>query len=221
MAERPILFTSALVKAIMAGGKIQTRRVVTPATSLPSSRKRWEQIDLERAKRYDVPPNPKPALVAPTDPGWALVISRVRAGDTLWVREKHWVCELRGRGLGNRHLVYDDEIVGHYPEPAEDRPWLGTARWGPRPSIHMPRWASRLSLHVTSVRPQRLTDIPHWDIRNEGSNCPVHDATVSSCSSECPELRQGFAEGWDQINGKRAAWASNPWVWVISFRVIE
>jgi hypothetical protein len=29
--------------------------------------------------------------------------------------------------------------------------------------------------------------------------------------------RKAFAALWDGINGKRAAWASNPWVWVIGF----
>jgi hypothetical protein len=26
-----------------------------------------------------------------------------------------------------------------------------------------------------------------------------------------------YAELWDVINRKRAPWASNPWVWVVSF----
>ena len=26
---------------------------------------------------------------------------------------------------------------------------------------------------------------------------------------------------WDEINGERASWASNPWVWVVSFKRIE
>jgi hypothetical protein len=32
------------------------------------------------------------------------------------------------------------------------------------------------------------------------------------------DLLSLWAAGWDQINGKRAPFASNPWVWVISFR---
>lgn len=30
--------------------------------------------------------------------------------------------------------------------------------------------------------------------------------------------RDGFACGWDEINGKRASWKTNPWVWVVVFR---
>lgn len=30
----------------------------------------------------------------------------------------------------------------------------------------------------------------------------------------------GFATLWDSINGKKAPWASNPWVWVITFKVV-
>lgn len=29
---------------------------------------------------------------------------------------------------------------------------------------------------------------------------------------------ENFARLWDGINGKRAQWASNPWVWVVEFK---
>ena len=29
--------------------------------------------------------------------------------------------------------------------------------------------------------------------------------------------REAYASLWDGINGKRAAWDSNPWIWVVSF----
>ncbi|HVZ33928.1 MAG TPA: hypothetical protein VG963_15985 [Polyangiaceae bacterium] len=32
--------------------------------------------------------------------------------------------------------------------------------------------------------------------------------------------REAFAAWWDHINGKRATWTSNPWVWAIEFRVL-
>ena len=30
-----------------------------------------------------------------------------------------------------------------------------------------------------------------------------------------------FAKAWDRINGKRATWASNPWVWALTFRRVK
>jgi hypothetical protein len=35
--------------------------------------------------------------------------------------------------------------------------------------------------------------------------------------SDLPTLHHAWAALWDSINGERAAWSSNPWVWVVTF----
>lgn len=79
-----------------------------------------------------------------------------------------------------------------------------------RPSVHMPRWASRISREITDVRVERLQDISEADARAEGI-----------ALDDCITPRAEFAELWNSINGKRAPWASNPWVWVIEFKRVE
>jgi hypothetical protein len=86
----------------------------------------------------------------------------------------------------------------------------------------MPRWASRLTLEVTGVRIERLQEISEEDARAEGApnDHSVHDvhgfhATIDNVR------RRNFAILWESINRKRTSWASNPWVWVISFRRLE
>jgi len=32
------------------------------------------------------------------------------------------------------------------------------------------------------------------------------------------DARSAFRRLWDELNGKRASWDSNPWVWVVAFR---
>lgn len=92
----------------------------------------------------------------------------------------------------------------HAPEP---RNMPAFKMW--KPSIHMPRWASRISLEVTAVRVERLQDISEADARAEGAAAPPHLS-----------YRDGYAWLWDSINGP-GAWDLNPYVWCISFRVLE
>lgn len=42
------------------------------------------------------------------------------------------------------------------------------------------------------------------------------DAVREGC--KYPRPRERFAELWDQINGRRCSWDSNPWVWAVGFR---
>jgi hypothetical protein len=97
------------------------------------------------------------------------------------------------------------------------------------PAIYMPRWASRLSLEVHDVRLERLHAITEDDARAEGV-LPFFERfpsigrdqrlTSGELASDAP-YRAAFAVGWDEINGHRALWASNPWVLVVTFKPAE
>ena len=87
-----------------------------------------------------------------------------------------------------------------------------------RPSIFMPRWACRIVLEVTSVRVEALQDITEADARAEG----VEPRTAGQDESgPIKTHRTGFVYLWQQINGERANWLSNPWVWVVSFKRVQ
>jgi len=75
----------------------------------------------------------------------------------------------------------------------------------------MPRWASRITLEVTDVRVQRVQEISEEDANAEGMvGSPLHGKFW---------YRENFAGLWDTINAKRGhPWASNPWVWAITFQ---
>ena len=126
-------------------------------------------------------------------------------GDRLWVRET-WA-----RLTGNGHrFVYradgEDPRTGwDEVEPAQ-RPRM---TW--TPSIHMPRVASRITLEVTDVRVERLQAISEEDARAEG--IALEPAILPGHAAGC------FSRLWDEINGKRAPWSSNPWVWAVTFRM--
>ena len=76
-------------------------------------------------------------------------------------------------------------------------------------------YADVVLVEITEVRVQRLQDITEADARAEGVT------PAPFCKSGRPsgmEHVEAFEDLWDEINGDRATWASNPWVWAISFR---
>ena len=89
----------------------------------------------------------------------------------------------------------------------------------------MPRRASRLLLEVTDVRVQRLQEISEADGRAEG--CDDQHILAAHPPSEAfrkPTSVEAFRVLWDAINAHRRrgySWESNPWVWAISFKLIE
>ena len=82
----------------------------------------------------------------------------------------------------------------------------------------MPRIASRIMLEITAVRVEQLQDISADDVIAEG----IGSYTLArGCLATPPaDPRWKFIDLWDSINGKKAPWASNPWVWVIEFAAL-
>ncbi len=211
MVERPILFQGAMVRALLAGTKTQTRRILKhtpPEHTVVVGR--WHGPEDRDAYWAFV----REGAADPNHPFGGCEIQGINGalpifcpygqpGDRLWVREAFsgpWHQE--GYAPGLWHSM--DEIWYW----ADGNPTSGD--WTrPRPSIHMPRWASRLTLEITAVRVERLQDISRGDAMAEG--CPFPNMADGA------DPRQWYAALWDEINGADA-WDANPWVWVVEFR---
>lgn len=220
MAERPILFSAPMVRAILDGTKTQTRRIVKPQP-LEASPGPGIRAALYRPGDFiwpDKVPGCSTISCKPHGPdGWAEQHSPYgKAGDWLWVREAHWMDRrdptLAVMNADGYVVARNGSETGQESNPAE----LGLNHfWKLRPSIHMPRWASRISLEITSVRVERLQDISEADAEAEGidfmRSIPDADETMIA--------RELFECLWESINGPES-WATNPWVWVVEFRRI-
>lgn len=135
--------------------------------------------------------------------------------DLLWVREAGWHDKTRGRWFfDDGWCVSSDGLINGMapgrPSPERFRS-CGLKR---KPSIYMPRWASRLTLLVTAVRVQRLQEITPNDAIAEGVFHAGTYTTEPGMSYPVATMKSL----WDSINGKRAPWSSNPWVWAITFK---
>ena len=200
MKERPILFSAPMVRALLAGTKTQTRRVLKqakgPSLSVGIPDETPGEAELSwlygDGPGYDVHESIK---LVPCPYG--------QPGDRLWVREA-WRAVWSSDNEPPRSFDSSYRFWYEADAPLED----GYGKL--RPSIHMPRIASRITLEVTGVRVERLRDISEADAMAEGA------PWAACCAPQEGSHKAGFAALWESINGP-GSWDANPWVWVVSF----
>jgi len=226
MAERPILFSGRLVRAILDGRKSQTRRPVKPQPGFEEHDdwrpRRWFVWRDRRGKKVQAvlgdPDTLDNARVALGFLGGDAVemCPYGKVGDLLYVRET-WAPTPSDWDRPIKLYRASWETLGVNPTTHAD-----VFRW--RPSIHMPKSHARIWLRVTAVRVERLVDIGEADAVAEGcsadggpSHGPMDPVEYTGHSAE-----DEFAASWDSIYAKKdLGWGDNPWVWVIEFERVE
>lgn len=221
MAERPILFSAPMVRALLSGRKTMHRSVLKLPKKTFSGGPIYERPDMGGwepttsggggcftfGKNGEKIPAPELVAIWHRTTGVCMA-TPIQPGDLLWVREAWRVWS-----------QYDDVAPGRIPasvdvQYAADKPispWVSKAR----PSIHMPRWASRLTLEVTGVKVERLQDISEEDAVAEG--CPGRLGPNQEFPDEWdPSPCEEFEQLWKEVYGADA-WSKNPWCAAISF----
>ena len=207
---RPIIFNAESVRAILAGRKTMTRRVVRIRPS--SHRLPFPYANRLEDGTWEFSQKPTPMPVSAADaPGFRCLYGKV--GDLLWVRERWCQGYEERRPNGEGRLIYAAD-GGHDITLVDGDGYAmfrkdGTERSAMRSPLFMPRWASRLTLRLKAVRVERLHAISEADAVAEG------------CIGSDP-IGQ-FCERWEAINGKRpgCAWADCPWCWIVGFGVVN
>lgn len=201
MAEKPILFNTEMVKAILDGRKTQTRRVIKPQpppdTDTICGPEMYEPAVID--KNGELIPG-KPIYGIYDKWGEWGTTCPYQPGNILWVKETWRIgawnenmpaiaVDYKADGFARREWLYieDEEAFERYRiQSTEDAIKAGVETdadgkycWEPgeaptrwRPSIHMPRAAARLFLEVTDVRVERVQDITLRDILCEGIEAP-------------------------------------------------
>lgn len=231
-AEHGTLFTGQMVRALRAGRKTETRRIVTRANSLvdgdtpavlAGALGAWPALDFSHAwvDRGPSPAgNPGPYLKVPDPSNGTVhrVYPRVQPGHYLWVRETWRGFDLDGDRFKVEYAAGGRaRIHGLGGEDGWSEIYVKAARRYPKwqPSLFMPRSASRILLRVVAVEPQRLQAIRHQDALAEG-----FDYGEDGRGDE--PLAQ-FGMLWHELHGKKPGedWLSNPWVWVRRFQKVR
>lgn len=208
MKERPILFSAPMVRAILAGTKTQTRRVVKPQPHDPAEGTYAAPSMIHGTGSYT-----QDHMLADGFDGGTCPYGQ--PGDRLWVREA-WRTEasydaikpsLLPVGLRDTLAVpfwYDADLCGN----TSGIPGLQPGKY--RPGMFMPREASRITLEIVGVRVELLQDISDADATAEGTPHSLHLQGGRFAN-------ENFAHLWECINGD-GSWDANPWVWVVEFK---
>lgn len=202
MKERPIIFSTSMVRAIIAGHKTVTRRL-SGLGEINKKPNKWSVLQEEKlfiavdnsVKNPDALRNPN-ALCLNSPYG--------TKGDILYVRESFMPFEIDGKKY-NYFRADDPDKVG----------------WKGKPSIHMPKAIAVRWLRVENIRVQRLSAMNDNDAILEGIHFDkdsgyyfAGDMAMASTPLQC------FRELWVAINGNES-YDSDPWVWVIQFSVLS
>jgi len=230
MAEKPILFNTEMVQAILDGRKTVTRRVVKPKYS-DSIFEMYNDMLCEIE-----PPTPPEQL------GNGMTRRKVRrfvpckprynVGDIMWVRET-WQ-----QYQSKYYYLSDSSCGGKYGECPQNiekhitcelcNYYEGWIKW--IPSIHMPRLAARIFLKITDIRVERLQDIKDtikpkildggykaWDISGILAEGVQPFLTIDAL----PEFTKLWNSTIKPQDIDKYCWSANPWVWVIEFERVE
>lgn len=206
-AAKPILFNTAMVKAISEGRKCCTRRLCTPQPVFRDGESGvYEEMDDGSFQLkvsgykciYDYPAYP-----------------RYFVGDILYVRETF--AEDKNNYLYKADFSEDDL-----------QKIANITRW--RPSIHMPKVAARIFLRVTGVRLEHLQSITEEDAVKEGiffcdEFVPGYHWGEHKIGHVWDSARNAFLWGlWNSTvpssDRDIYGWEANPWVWVYEFEVV-
>lgn len=218
MREIGIQYSAPMVRSVLGDLKLVTRRTVKGEIPVGAVRAVFEQRLVNRPPAWHWLDALGATLGKPFRCPYGI------AGDRLWVREA-W------RTLKEHDELPPRDVPAGAPVQfiASGDPLRAGLAGKFRQGMFMPRWASRIDLEVTGVACERLQDITPEQSILEGiepfglsrwrNYLSPPDYEVPIYLTQCEDPRDSYGSLWDSLNGE-GAWASNPWVFAISFRRI-
>ncbi|WP_315074451.1 hypothetical protein [uncultured Clostridium sp.] len=223
---KQIFFNTLMVRAILDGKKINTRRIIKKKYC--NSDIAWFENKYGKRLVYTQNDVAEPRKNSDGTTTYNLIAMEeikepYKIGQILYVRETwcdRWLPD--GYLEGNLRYGYKADCIeknyteGYWGDGEKGK--LGV--W--RPSIHMPKKASRITLKVLGITPQRLNDITENQAIKEGFE-PCYYSSIANIPQE--NAVDFFKSLWNSTIQKKDlhiyGWTANPWVWDINFEVVE
>lgn len=196
MKERPILFSAPMVRALLAGTKTQTRRVVSE-----------RHIDAAPPVHFF---------------RWLMENSPYgQQGDLLWVRETFFDCDpcnsaKLSEGWKSRYAYHaDGDLIGCH----KWKPSIHMPRYASRILLEI------VSVRVERLQDISESDAIAEGVFRKTGTTPIGDSVETVNGGELiyavpTQARFEYSRLWESINGT-GSWDKNPWVWVIQFKVVK
>lgn len=224
--ELGIVLSAWGLEAVQERRKTQTRRLVTLPKWMTSHR-----VDLDRAipdpglgaGGYLKVPHQHAEETSGTEWMYERLRCRYQVTDRLWVKEAWRTYKALdecpsgriGIGAGVQYEAGGTNVHGW-------KELLGMGRY--RHARFMPKWIARLWLHLLGVKVERLHDISEHDAQQEGVGLFIPDHATPRAAWDLANAGRPSAAAlclkWIELHGA-ASWASNPWVFALSFAIDE
>lgn len=218
--ERPIIFNTPMVQAILAGDKTQTRRVINnlncfgqilefQETESPGydwifrTKRQYTWNDISHKRLMECCPFGQKGDFLYVRETWAIsqTVDHIRRPDgRSFSAISDGTIEYKADGYESIDDLKEHILLMCEAEAVEVEGW--------KPSIHMPKKYARTWLKITDIRVEYLNAITRKDIVKEGV-CRISDIN----------FMDKWIDLWDSINGKRdgCSWENNPYVFVVEF----
>lgn len=224
--EIGMLFNGDMVRALLAGRKTQTRRILKEQPHESIDVHNWGYSALTPAGHVEM----RGRFHAQEEKPYGSKFFKQKwwPGDLFYVRESFAFTQFifdRTLIVGKGEVPVPDSIIFSADDPEHE--WDGRYT----PSIHMPKEAARIWFEVESVRVERVQNISEDDAWAEG--CPVGEPTANGgyfpawIPDPSGKGEVGFDDStewfqwlWENVYGAES-WDANPWVWVITFKLLS
>ena len=208
---KPILFSTPMVQAILAGRKTQTRRIIKEANGWDINWKVMpiKEEHLDGVQRYEIRCGTQYHLP------WFK--AKCEVGNIFWVRETFTIIDWWEDSKAVQ-IMYEDAKTAL--KTLTDIEWKKFENWDNKserkPSLFLFKSLSRIFLEVTDIRAERLHDITGDDVLSEGVDNGKSNKAMGVRWENMQ--RMAFEDLWNKINKN---WNDNPFVWVITFKVVD